>query len=142
MTGVQTCALPICKKEKVSYQAIGKRRDKILEKRKDPIFAYGFLFRGAFGSLPSIGETIVKVTPLIFTGLAAVFSYQCGMLNLGIEGQFIAGAIAANWLSTIVLPFTGAANMILSLIGGMAAGAVWGAIPGLLKAFWKRKFCE
>ena len=102
---------------------------------KDPILAYGFLFRGAFGSLPSIGETIVKVTPLIFTGLAAVFSYQCGMLNLGIEGQFIAGAIAANWLSTIVLPFTGAANMILSLIGGMAAGAVWGAIPGLLKAF-------
>ena len=83
---------------------------------KDPILAYGFLFRGAFGSLPSIGETIVKVTPLIFTGLAAVFSYQCGMLNLGIEGQFIAGAIAANWLSTIVLPFTGAANMILSLI--------------------------
>ena len=35
---------------------------------KDPILAYGFLFRGAFGSLPSIGETIVKVTPLIFTG--------------------------------------------------------------------------
>ena len=105
---------------------------------KDPILAYGFLFRGAFGSLPSIGETIVKVTPLIFTGLAAVFSYQCGMLNLGIEGQFIAGAIAANWLSTIVLPFTGAANMILSLIGGMAAGAVWSAIPGLLKALRRR----
>lgn len=102
---------------------------------KDPVVAYGYLFRGAFGSLPSIGETIVKVTPLIFTGLAAVFSYQCGMLNLGIEGQFIAGAIVSNWLSTLVIPFSGPANTILSLLGGMIAGALWGAIPGFLKAY-------
>ena len=102
---------------------------------KDPVPAYGYLFRGAFGSLPSIGETIVKVTPLIFTGLAAVFSYQCGMLNLGIEGQFIAGAIVSNWLSTLVIPFSGPANTVLSLAGGTAAGALWGAVPGFLKAF-------
>lgn len=102
---------------------------------KDPIVAYSYLGRGAFGSLPSIGETIVKVTPLIFTGLAAVFSYQCGMLNLGIEGQFIAGAIAANWVSTLVLPFNGPLNTAITLLAGMAAGALWGAIPGILKAF-------
>ena len=64
---------------------------------RDPLTAYGYLLQGAFGSLQSWSETLVKATPLIFTGLAAVFAYRCGMLNLGAEGQFIMGAIAACW---------------------------------------------
>ena len=50
---------------------------------RDPLTAYGYLLQGAFGSLQSWSETLVKATPLIFTGLAAVFAYRCGMLNLG-----------------------------------------------------------
>ncbi len=97
--------------------------------------AYGFLLRGAFGNARAIGETIVKATPLIFTALAAVFAYRCGMFNLGAEGQFIMGAIAASWISATLLPFGGWLNTLLSMIIGALAGGVWGAIPGLLKAY-------
>ncbi len=97
--------------------------------------AYGFLLRGAFGNSRAVGETLVKATPLIFTALAAVFSYRCGMFNLGAEGQFIMGAVAASWISVTILPFGGIINTLLSLLVGALAGGVWGAIPGLLKAY-------
>lgn len=102
---------------------------------ENPVTAYGFLLRGAFGNARAVGETLVKATPLIFTALAAVFSYRCGMFNLGAEGQFIMGAIAASWLSSNILPFGGIGNTLLSLLIGTLAGGIWGAIPGLLKAY-------
>ncbi len=102
---------------------------------KSPFVAYGYLFKGAFGSAHSIGETLVKATPLLFTGLAAVFSYQCGMFNLGGEGQFIMGAIAANWFSTRFSAIEGVPNILISLLLGIVAGGLWGAIPGILKSW-------
>lgn len=107
----------------------------ILIVNKNPITTYGFLFKGAFGSPHSIGETLVKATPLLMTGLAAVFSYQCGMFNLGAEGQFIMGAIACNWFSTKITALEGFPNILISIILGAVAGGIWGAIPGLLKAW-------
>lgn len=99
----------------------------------NPYEAYGFLFRGAFGSPSNIGETFVRATPLIFTGLAATFAYRCGVFNLGAEGQFIMGAVASIWISTSVTGITGVPLLILSLTLGTIAGGLWGAIPGLLK---------
>lgn len=101
---------------------------------KNPLEAYAFLFKGAFGSLPSFAETLVKVTPLIFSGLAAVFAYRCGMFNLGAEGQMIMGAVAAVWFSVANQGLPGWLNMVLSLILGFLAGGLWGALPGILKA--------
>lgn len=54
-----------------------------------------FLFQGAFGSKAGIGTTLTKATPLIFTALCACFAYKCGVFNLGGEGQFLMGSIAA-----------------------------------------------
>lgn len=100
----------------------------------DPFAAYGYLLRGAFGSLQSFSETLVKATPLIFTGLAAVFAYRCGMLNLGAEGQFIMGAIAAVWFGTTFTAVPALLRLVLCIVLAMLAGAIWAAIPGLLKA--------
>lgn len=100
----------------------------------DPLEAYGYLVRGAFGSTQSIGETLVKATPLIFTGLAAAFAYRCGMFNLGAEGQFIMGAIAAVWCATVPVGIPAPLRMVLSIVLAVAAGAVWAAIPGYMKA--------
>ncbi|MDF2473826.1 MAG: transporter permease [Anaerocolumna sp.] len=99
----------------------------------NPADAYKFLFRGAFGSTANIGETIVKSVPLIFTGLAATFAYKCGVFNLGAEGQFTMGAVTSIWISTVVTGITGIPLLILSLTGGIIAGGIWGAIPGILK---------
>lgn len=99
----------------------------------NPLEAYGFLFRGAFGSPSNIGETLVRATPLIFTGLAATFAYRCGVFNLGAEGQFIMGAVASIWVSTSVKGITGVPLLFLSLTLGVIVGGLWGAIPGILK---------
>ena len=101
---------------------------------RDPLTAYGYLLQGAFGSLQSWSETLVKATPLIFTGLAAVFAYRCGMLNLGAEGQFIMGAIAACWFGTAFPGVPAPLRLALCLVLAILAGGIWAAIPGYLKA--------
>lgn len=99
----------------------------------NPIEAYSYLFKGAFGSSSNIAETFIKSVPLIFTGLAATFAYKCGVFNLGAEGQFVMGAVASVWLSTTVTFITGLPLLILSLIFGATVGGLWGSIPGILK---------
>jgi simple sugar transport system permease protein len=99
----------------------------------DPFKAYKAMFEGAFGGRREIAESIVASTPLILGGLAFAIAARAGMFNIGIEGQLIMGALAAGLVATYNLgprPI----GLILAALAGMAAGAVWGAIPGLLKA--------
>ena len=62
---------------------------------KDPIRGYFMLFYGSLGSPQKIAQSLVTACPLIFTSLAAAFAYKCGVYNLGGEGLFIRGAVAA-----------------------------------------------
>ncbi len=98
----------------------------------NPLLAMQSLAKGAFGSKTNIGTTLTKATPLIFTGLCACFAYKCGVFNLGGEGQFIVGSIAACYV-TLTLGLSGVPAMILALVAGAAAGGLWGFIPGILK---------
>ena len=59
----------------------------------NPGTALGALWKGAFGSKRSLGTTLARSTPLIFTSLCACFAYRCGVFNLGGEGQFLMGSI-------------------------------------------------
>lgn len=102
---------------------------------KNPLEAFRYLFQGALGNEGAIGETFVKMIPLAFTGLCATFAYRCGVFNLGGEGQFIMGAVAASWFATTFSFLNGTLVLIVSLLAGTLAGCVWGAIPGLLKAY-------
>ena len=99
---------------------------------KDPLIAVSTLFKGAFGTKGSIGTTLTKATPLIFTGICCCFAYKCGVFNLGGEGQFIAGSIAG-YLTAHCLGLTGFPGILLSLAAAAAAGALWALIPGILK---------
>ena len=105
----------------------------ILSEGKNPLSAYLYLFIGALGTPTALGETLAKMTPLIFTGLSAAFAYRCGMFNLGEEGQLIMGAVAACWIATYVKGLPGILTLLLCIIGGSLAGGLWGAIPGVLK---------
>lgn len=98
----------------------------------NPGVALRSLVMGAFGSKPNIGTTFTKATPLIYTGLCACFAYNCGVFNLGGEGQFIIGSIAACYV-TLATGITGPAAMVLALLAGALAGGLWGFIPGILK---------
>ena len=98
----------------------------------DPFVAVKFLFQGAFGTKAGIGTTLTKATPLMFTALCACFAYKCGVFNLGGEGQFLMGSIAA-FLTAYFSGLTGFAGILLALLAGTLAGGIWGLIPGVLK---------
>ncbi len=100
----------------------------------NPFVAYGALLEGAFGSVNSIADTLVRATPLLFVGLGICIAFRGGVTNIGGEGQFVAGALCA---TLVGLSFPdGPALLIvpLALLTGALGGAVWGGIPGLLKA--------
>lgn len=92
------------------------------------------LFKGAFGSGNSFLETLVQATPLIFTGLAIVVAFRAKVWNIGAEGQFFAGAMTAAWVSMNLAALPRPILLTLIALASLVAGAVWGFIPGFLKA--------
>ncbi|MGE5588137.1 MAG: ABC transporter permease [Clostridia bacterium] len=101
---------------------------------KSPAAAYSALVRGAFGGVGNLAETLINVTPLIFTGLAVALSFRCGLFNIGAEGQLIMGQVVSAWVGFALAGLPAFVHMPLALVAGVAAGAVWGAVPGYLKA--------
>jgi simple sugar transport system permease protein len=103
-----------------------------------PLLAYGGLVQGAFGSRQALSETAVWTTPYIFAGLAVALAFKGGLFNIGAEGQLAMGALIAAWigfgLPDITGPLPAIVHVPLAIVGGGLAGAVWGAIPGWLKA--------
>jgi general nucleoside transport system permease protein len=96
--------------------------------------ALGALWSGAFGSWYAItSATLVRAAPLIVIGLGLALSFRAGAFNIGAEGQFYAGAIAATWLGLHAgsLPWPVAVGVVLS--GAFLAGALWVAVPVLLR---------
>jgi len=102
--------------------------------------AYAHIFRASFGSLGVLSDTLVKATPLIFVGLACAIAFRMKLWNIGAEGQFYMGAFGASAVVLIpVLPETTPKWMwlVTMALAGMFCGALWGAIPGFLKAQYK-----
>lgn len=107
-----------------------------------PVEVYRLLVSSAFGLFDALGNftfdnwgyTLFQTTPLVFTGLAVALAFKCGLLNIGAEGQLYVGAFAAAWVGITFTKFPGAVLIPMAMIAAMLAGAVWGAVPGLLKA--------
>ena len=89
----------------------------------NPFDAVKYLFQGAFGSKANIGTTLTKATPLMFTSLCACFAYKCGVFNLGGEGQFLMGSIAA-FVTAYFSGVTGFAGVLLALLAVTLAGGI------------------
>ncbi|MBS4021559.1 MAG: ABC transporter permease [Dethiobacter sp.] len=98
------------------------------------VVAYSALWKGAFGSTRSMGQTFMSATPLIFTGLAFSVAFRCGLFNIGSEGQLYMGAIIGAWAGYAFTGLPSLAHVSLVLILGGTAGAAWGFLPGFLKA--------
>ncbi len=100
----------------------------------NPLIAYGKIFRGAFGSPYAWSETMVKAIPLLLCGLGLAVAFKAIIWNIGAEGQLLIGAIMATWiaLSFPDIPSTLLIPLMFAL--GFLGGAIWGLIPGLLKA--------
>ncbi len=101
----------------------------------NPLEAYQVLLTGGFTSKNGLADTLVVATPLLLVGLGIVIAFRANVINIGAEGQLIAGAVLTTFLAVqlgAVLP--GFLVIILCLLAGSLMGGVWGAIPGYLKA--------
>ena len=115
--------------------------------------AYGALFGGAIGdpqayvaafqsgdrqalltAFNPLSETLLAATPLIFTGLAVALGFQCGLFNIGAEGQLYIGAAAATFVGFALTGVPLFVHLPLAIAAGFAGGALWGFVPGFLKA--------
>jgi ABC-type uncharacterized transport system permease subunit len=80
-----------------------------------------------------ISETLTYTAPLVFTGLSVALAFRGGLFNIGAQGQAIIGVILAA-LAGFLLPLPPVIHLIVALLAGAVGGAVWGFIPGILKA--------
>ncbi|MDP1544696.1 MAG: ABC transporter permease [Anaerolineales bacterium] len=129
----------------------------ILASGANPLEAYGALFTGSFGKpanliaglgiLFSTGEnaalikaiypfteSLVIATPYIFAGLSVAIGFRCGLFNIGAEGQFFIGALCSAFVGYSLKGLPMIVHLPLAIMGGALGGALWGMIPGYLKA--------
>ncbi len=96
-------------------------------------YAYYTMFHDALGTVGGFAESLKLATPLIFTGLAVAFGFQAGLFNIGAPGQMVLGAIGA-MLVGVYLPGPRLLVLPAAVLGAFVGGALWGALPGWLKA--------
>ncbi len=102
----------------------------------NPLVAYRALIVGAFGSPNAVAETLVKATPLLLVGLGICIAFQGNVINIGGEGQMIVGAILGTLVGLTLTHWPGWVVILLAMLAGFAGGALWGGIPGALKAYF------
>jgi len=100
----------------------------------NPIEAYRLLLGSAFSWPDGIGYTLFHATPLIFTGLAVLVGFRCGLFNIGAEGQLYIAAFATAWVGITLANLSPWLLIPLCFIAAIGIGAIWAAIPGVLKA--------
>lgn len=101
---------------------------------ENPLHVLGIIAKSAFGSRYDLGVTLYYATPLVFTGLSVAVAFHAGLFNIGAEGQLNLAALAAALVGIALpdLPFPFAP--LLALSAAVLVGAVWGWIPGWLRA--------
>jgi ABC-type uncharacterized transport system permease subunit len=93
--------------------------------------AYGIMFAASLGDGYAITETLVRATPMIFTGLAVAVAFRAKFWNIGGEGQLLAGAVASCFVGTIPMP--GPLAMLAMAVAGFAAGSAVALVPATLR---------
>lgn len=107
----------------------------VLISGENPLHILEILVRSSFGSKYDFGLTLFYMTSLIFTGLSVAMAFKSGLFNIGAEGQLNFSAICMVVFATTYPSTTFPVSLLLILLVGILGGAIWGAIPGLLKAY-------
>jgi ABC-type uncharacterized transport system permease subunit len=100
-----------------------------------PLPALAAWWEGAVSAPGALPESLLNTTPLLFTGLAVAVGLLAGQFNIGVEGQLLVGALASAWVGFTVSGLPAPLHVLLALVVGALAGAIWGWIPGILKAW-------
>jgi simple sugar transport system permease protein len=106
----------------------------ILASRASPVDAYVALFQGAFTNVNALPETLVATIPYVFLGLALALGFRAGLFNIGGQGQLALGGLFGTYVAYNLPGLPGLPHVVLALLVGTAAGFLFGALPGFLKA--------
>ena len=101
----------------------------------NPLATYSRILHRAFLTQDAFGATLVAATPLLFTGLAAATAFKMGIFNIGGQGQYFMGTVAASGVGLLWGQSLGRAVIPFMILAGIAAGAAWAAIAGALRAW-------
>ena len=102
----------------------------------NPLHTYVAMLDGAFGGTRSLTETLLKAVPLMLTGLGVSIAFRMLFWNIGAEGQFVFGGVAAAYVALFIAPHLPSWGVLpLTILIGALAGAIWGAIPAVLRAY-------
>ncbi len=102
----------------------------------NPFTAYAKLFKGGFGSLRNLSESVMLSIPLMFCALGVSISFKMSLNNIGAEGQYMMGVMAATGVA-LYCPWIPTALIIPAMfIAGFLAGGIWAMIAVAPKAFW------
>lgn len=100
----------------------------------DPLRAYGILFTEALANYYGFGNTLTKTAPLLLTSLGVLVALKAGQFNIGGEGQIYMGGLGSAVVGLYLQGLPAPIHIALALLGGFLLGALWGLIPGYLKA--------
>ncbi|MEL7608330.1 MAG: ABC transporter permease [Bacillota bacterium] len=101
---------------------------------KDPLLAFESMFTGAFGTMNSLGETLIKTVPLMLAGLGLTICYRTGLTSIGAEGQIVMGGLMATLVGVYLGNLPSYILIPLAFLAAMIAGGIWAGIAGYLKA--------
>lgn len=101
----------------------------------DPLAVLWVLVKGSFGSWPALAESAVKGTAILLCALAVGLPGRVGLVNIGGEGQFLAGAVFASYVPLWLPPRSAGVTLLTMVLAAMLGGAIWGLVPGGLRAF-------
>ena len=102
----------------------------------NPIAGFGALIDGAFGSLRALSDTAAKAVPLLLVAVGITIAFRSNVINIGGEGQIILGALFGTAFALLMPNLPTWLLLPGVLLAGFVGGALWGAIPGALKAYF------
>jgi general nucleoside transport system permease protein len=102
---------------------------------RDVALIYSAMWNGSFGTAFGQAQTLLAATPLVFTGLAVAVAFRMRLWNIGAEGQFYLGAFGAAAIAYAFPDWPAPLLLGAMMLGGLAGGAAWALIPGVLRAF-------
>ncbi|MEN1760026.1 ABC transporter permease [Anoxynatronum sibiricum] len=97
---------------------------------------FGAILFGGLTDMKNLGQVFYFATPIIMTGLSFGFANKTGLFNIGAAGQFIVGAYAAVYVGVKWTSLPGHTHWMVALMAALLAGALWGLVPGILKAYF------
>lgn len=106
----------------------------LLLQGKDPIRAYRDIGRINLLNPRGLTEVLVRMSPLLLTALGVAIPFRAGLINVGAEGQFMLGALVGSWVALNLGHLPQPVLLPLAILGGMAGGAAWAAVPGFFRA--------